>query len=241
MTRRISVHAGLAISFVLAFLVATQAAWSIQTGLRWHDQIVLPNGVMLTTTSISRSLGKNENSKVVSLEKVFLMDGGSSYGRWIVASSLNGSSDFAHLHGRYTFLLKDTNEKLSITYLTSKGEGNGTFHVTIGDSSMDLDETDLAGAAAVFNAFLAAHTSNLFREGLAVLGQLAGSDTEFELSQLPFQLVTGRTAVAGGQASNFVVRALPVDCTFDNAFGYPCLPSEHASHSGKLYRFGPGR
>ncbi len=227
-------EAALAGFVALAVLSTAQAAWSIQNGLRWHSQIQLPGGITVTTSSINRSLGQDSQNQVVSLHKIFLMDGGPAYGRWVVESQESGSSDFLHLQGHCTITLKDTGEQLNITYLTSAGEGQGTFHLSLAGKHMDVSESGLATSAASTRAFLAV-ASPLFSKGLGVIIQLAQSRLDLALSPIPFQPLTGVKAVPGGGPSSLTAKGLPVDCSFDASFGYPCLPGEHSAANGMLY------
>jgi hypothetical protein len=205
---------------------------------RMHFERALADGSKVVFTTVTNApetdaaTGFGKHSSLLFLES-------SVFGRWTVHSTAAGSSQHDQWSATYEFKRLDTGESLQLRTKWSPQQKSWESCVTFNGESATLTNPDgqTNGASSNFLPLVHDRASDGFRKGLFYLRSLALTTPQANLSTIPFDMLWGATSSKLGEVPQVTFQLLPVDCAFDAAFGYPCLPDEKPSNSrGTIYK-----
>ncbi len=211
---------------------AAESQWSIDTGLRMHARVLDEAGQLHEVTLLTRSRGRDEAKGAIKRHAVLLIEGGSA-GRWVYESDCTGTLDFSKVTVTSTLRQVGGSPALSVEYTTSEGEGKGSYVVQTPEGTKAFHEPDLASVPPAGNSELLDRLSASSKEVLHLLRALAHDKGSWHVEKTFLDPFFG--SENPGPATTLQVQALPVDCTWDAAFGFPCEDGERPSGEGKVY------
>ncbi|MGC8762265.1 MAG: hypothetical protein ACP5VN_01320 [Acidobacteriota bacterium] len=231
MKGKILLAAAMALGIAATASDGTVNDWTGRTGLRTHARLQTGQGETVTVTRLDRSKAKSETRNVVHRHTVLLLEG-PSWGRWIFEASAQVSLDARQVSQRYILQRPGGEEALSIQYLTNEGDGRGEYRIAFSGQNRTVREGSLAPSDAGGPSPMLAELPSEAQKAVLLLCRLGQDFADWGPDERFLQFFFGTASPPA--VSNISVESLPVDCTFDASFGFPCGPDEEPRVQGKV-------
>lgn len=203
-----------------------------RTALRSHVKVLTSGGESLTATCLSEPRGTNPETRVSSQKTVLLLDG-ASLGRWVFEAAIEGSADPSRLAATYTLRPAEGQKSLEVTYLSGPSEGQGEYRLDFSGKEIAQPESQIPPSFGAQRAPLWSELPESLQRVLPLLRDLMLDNPWWGPDEIFLAPFFGME-VATGEGGKVTVESLPVDCSFDASFGFPCLPDEEPRVGGKV-------
>ncbi len=206
--------------------------WSITSGQRMHARVRGQGGEDFRVTLLARSRGRNQAAGRFERRSILLIEGAST-GRWVYETQTEGSLDFRRVTSTSTLKRVGGATDLKVTYATEEGEGKGRYQIESPQGVRTVQESELASARGKEATETLSWLSSPLREVVFLLRALAHDQRSWHVEPSLLEPFFGKED--RGPAASLSVESLPVDCTFDASFGFPCDPNERPKAGGKVF------
>lgn len=209
---------------------ASPPQWPAASGLRFHFTQQLGDGSQLSISVIHRSRGQDAANNRYQADFVTLLDGGATFGRWVITKTAQGDLGGQQLDAEVHFRLLDTQEELVIHNQINASKAVHTKSAMFGGASIVLPNLTSKSTAQPNAAsdFLRGRADSLFLKGLKLLWSMAHvlPGTGLGPSQKELDAFFGPLSVPASMHPKYPLTPAPVDCDFDASFGFPCEAGE---------------
>lgn len=220
----------LLLSIVSFPCLAAAPQWPAVDGIRLHYTRQLSDGSVLAISVIDWSHGQDAANNREHYQVVTLVDGGVTFGRWVITKTVRGDLGFHARDTQVHFMLLDTHEELVVHHQIDAGKSARARCATFGRDSIDLPtvKSQLTTPTNAGSNFLQGRASSIYLKGLKLLWSLAhvASAASLGSCQQDLDAFCGNRLGAADGMPSYNLTPVSVDCNFDAGFGFPCEADE---------------
>jgi hypothetical protein len=206
-------------------------------GFRLHRQHALADGSVVAFTDLTSNAQADSQAGGFREDKTFLLDA-ARFGRWVIALHVSGSVRDASGKGfeeTYDFTYVPTGEHLRVARTAAGTPDQPMYCVNFGDQALTAGPQRGENTSGAFVSAIQDRASEAFKKGLKFIGSLSLTTEPFDRLSPAFSVIWGQPP-AQGTVPPVPYELVPVDCSFDASFGYPCDAQERPARAdGRIY------
>lgn len=203
----------------------------LQSGYRHHFRGITQEGGALRITLISRAghLGPTAVGEPV-LDRVLLMSPDGE--KWIASSESRGPKDDEGGFLAFDLSRLTTGERISIRCPWEHSGQEAVCKLRLGSETLSIPYERRASQRPQIESLLQSRYSTEFLNGLSLFRALAYGVRGLPIDRTLFEVIFGEPSREAALPT-YDLERVPVDCSFDAAFGFPCEEGEKPNNPKK--------